>query len=152
MPSPGRGVLTFCFIDPFDISIKVSTVKRLSVHYIDFLILLALHVDANRNVEHYFNSGNSKVDEFLGLPDWRERWKIAESQGGRLPRVLAEEYSGQMERLGYLRQPWDRMKQVRSDEKNLPLYQLALFSRHPLAYQYWDEVLEYSSDQRKLGF
>ena len=25
--SPGRGVLTFCFVDPFDISIKFSTAK-----------------------------------------------------------------------------------------------------------------------------
>jgi hypothetical protein len=70
----------------------------------------------------------------------------------RFPRFLAEEYSGQMERLGYLRQPWDRMRQVRSDEKNLPLYRLALFSRHRLAYQYWDEVLKYSSDQRSFEF
>jgi three-Cys-motif partner protein len=151
-PSPGRGVLTFCFVDPFDISIKFSTVRRLSSYFIDFLILLALHVDANRNVEHYLDSGNPKVDEFLDLPDWRERWKIAESQGGRFPRFLAEEYSGQMERFEYLRQPWDRMKEVRSDEKNLPLYRLALFSRHPLAYQYWDEVLKYSSDQRNFDF
>jgi three-Cys-motif partner protein len=151
-PSPGRGVLTFCFVDPFDISIKFSTVRRLSSYFIDFLILLALHVDANRNVEHYLDPGNPKVDEFLDLPDWRERWKIAESQGGRFPRFLAEEYSGQMENLGYLRQPWDRMKEVRSDEKNLPLYRLALFSRHPLAYQYWDEVLKYSSDQRNFEF
>jgi three-Cys-motif partner protein len=149
-PSPGRGVLAFCFVDPFDISIKFLTVRRLSSYFIDFLILLALHVDANRNVEHYLDPGNSKVDEFLDLPDWRERWKIAEIQGRRFPRFLAEEYSGQMERLGYLRQPWDRMKQVRSDERNLPLYRLALFSRHPLAYQYWEEVLTYSSDQQRL--
>jgi three-Cys-motif partner protein len=150
--SPGRGALTFCFVDPFDISIKFSTVRRLSAYFIDFLILLALHVDANRNVDHYFDSGNSKVDEFLDLPGWRDRWKIAESQGGRFPRFLAEEYSGQMERLAYLRQPWDRMKEVRSDERNLPLYRLALFSRHPLAYQYWDEVLKYGSDQRDFEF
>jgi len=150
-PSPGRGVLTFCFIDPFDISIKFSTVKRLSFHLIDFLILLALHVDANRNVEHYLNSGNSKVDEFLDLADWRERWRIAESQRGKFPRFLAEEYSGQMEKLEYLPQSWDRMKQVRSD-KNLPLYHLALFSRHPLAYKYWDQVLKYSSDQQNFQF
>jgi three-Cys-motif partner protein len=151
-PSPGRGVLTFCFIDPFDISIKFSTVRRLSSSFIDFLILLALHVDANRNVEHYLDSGNPKVDEFLDLADWRKRWRIAGSQGRGFPRFLAEEYSGRMEELGYLRQPWDGMKQVRSDEKNLPLYRLALFSRHPLAYQYWDEVLKYSSDQRNFEF
>ncbi len=52
VPSPGHGVLTFCFVDPFDISIRFSTVKRLSEHFIDFLVLLALHVDANRNLEH----------------------------------------------------------------------------------------------------
>ena len=151
-PSQGRGVLTFCFIDPFDISIKFSTLRRLSSSFIDFLILLALHMDANRNVQHYLDSGNLKVDEFLDLPDWRERWKTAEGQRVGFPRFLAEEYSGRMEGLGYLRQPWDRMKEVRSDEKNLPLYRLALFSRHPLAYQYWDEVLKYSSDQRYFDF
>ncbi|MFZ0960865.1 MAG: three-Cys-motif partner protein TcmP [Terriglobia bacterium] len=151
-PSPGRGVLTFCFVDPFDISVKFSTVRRLSSYFIDFLILLALHVDANRNLEHYFNSGNSKVEEFLGLPDWRERWRPAERGGARFPRFLAEEYSGQMEKLGYLRVPWDRMKQVFSDEKKLPLYRLALFSRKALADKYWDEVLKYSSDQKNFDF
>ncbi len=151
-PSPGCRVLTFCFVDPFDISIKFSTIKRLASYFVDFLILLALHADANRNLENYFNSSNSKVDEFLSLPDWRERWKIAESHGGRFPRFLAEEYSGQMQKLQYLHQPWDRMQQVRSDEKNLPLYRLALFSRHKLAYKYWDEVLRYGSDQRDFNF
>ncbi len=152
MHSPGHGVLTFCFVDPFDISIKFSTVKRLSSYLIDFLILLALHSDANRNIENYLNPANSKVEDFLGLPDWREEWKIAESRGGQFPRFLAEEYSGQMVKLGYIRQRWDRMKQVRSDEKNLPLYRLSLFSRHERAYQYWDDVLKYSSDQQNFKF
>ena len=40
----------------------------------------------------------------------------------------------------------------RSDEKKLPLYHLALFSRHPLAYKYWDEVLKYSSVQQNFEF
>lgn len=98
------------------------------------------------------NSGNPKIDEFLGLIDWRERWRLAERTGAKLPRFLADEYSGQMEKLEYLRQAWGRMKQVRSDEKNLPVYHLALFSRHPLAYKYWDEVLKYSSDQQNFEF
>lgn len=147
--SKERGVLSFCFVDPYDISIRFSTVKRLSSYFMDFLFLLALHMDANRNLEHYLNPDNPKIDDFLDLPDWRERWKMAEGQGTNFPRYLAEEYSGQMEKLGYLQMPWYRMKQVRS-EKNVPLYRLALFSRHPLAYQYWDEVLRYSSDQRLL--
>ena len=36
---------------------------------------------------------------------------------------------------------------VRSDEKNLPLYYLALFSRHETAYKFWDDVLKYGTDQ-----
>ena len=72
--------------------------------------------------------------------------------GNSIPPFLAEEYSGQMEKLGYLRLPWDRMKRVRSDERNLPLYRLALFSRHERAYEFWDEVLKYSSDQQTLPF
>ena len=143
-------VLSFCFIDPFDISIRFSTVRRLSSYYMDFLFLLALHMDANRNLDHYLNPDNSKIEGFLDLPGWRERWRIAEGGGTSFPRYLAEEYSRQMEELGYLPVPWHKMKQVRSDEKNIPLYRLTLFSRHSLAYQFWDEVLRYSTDQRTL--
>ena len=42
------------------------------------------------------------------------------------------------------------MKEVRSDDKNLPLYHLALFSRSPRAYDFWDQVLKYSTDQTSL--
>lgn len=55
-----------------------------------------------------------------------------------------------MATLGYITQPLHKMKKVRSDEKNLPLYRLALFSRNPQAYKFWDEVLEYSTTQRNL--
>jgi three-Cys-motif partner protein len=144
--------LSFCFVDPYDISIKFSTIQRLSSYFMDFLFLLAIHMDANRNLEPYLSPTNCKIEEFLGLPDWRERWRIAEGQGTRFPRFLAEVYGGQMETLGYLPTLWGKMKQVRSDEKNLPLYRLALFSRNPLAHQYWDEVLRYSSDQRTFPF
>ena len=42
------------------------------------------------------------------------------------------------------------MKLVKSDEKNLPLYYLALFSRNKLAHKFWDEVLKYGTDQISL--
>ena len=52
-----------------------------------------------------------------------------------------------MASLGYLKKPLDRMKLVRSVEKNLSLYYLALFSRSETAYKFWDDVLRYSTDQ-----
>lgn len=143
-------VLSFCFADPYDISIKFSTVRKLSTYYLDFLFLLALYMDANRNLDHYVSPANHKIDDFLGLPEWRLRWQSAHAEGIGFPQFLAQEYCKQMETLGYLPLPFHKMRHIRSDDKNLPLYSLALFSRHPLAHEYWDQVLEYSSDQRSL--
>jgi hypothetical protein len=55
-----------------------------------------------------------------------------------------------MASLGYIPPPFYTMKEVRSYEKNLSLYRLALFSRHELAYKLWDQVAKYSNDQRAL--
>lgn len=147
--SKSHRVLSFCFVDPYDLSIKFSTVRRIADYYVDFLFLLALYMDANRNEANYADPRNQKIDEFLGRSDWRERWL---NHQGRVifPQFLAEVYARQMETLGYRPVPFHRMKQVRSDVRNLPLYHLALFSRHELAYQYWDQVLKYSTPQRPL--
>lgn len=51
--SPANTVLSLCVVDPFDFGLKFSTLRRLSQFYIDFLVLLAIGMDANRNYEHY---------------------------------------------------------------------------------------------------
>jgi hypothetical protein len=55
-----------------------------------------------------------------------------------------------MENLGYLPTPIHKMKCVRSDEKNLRLYYIALFSRKRIAHDLWDEVLKYETDQKQF--
>jgi three-Cys-motif partner protein len=148
----GNSVLSLCFADPFDLSIQFSSVGLLARHRMDFLFVLALHMDANRNVSHYTSMDNRKIDAFLGLPDWRQRWQEAESKGIAFPRFLAELFSTQMEGIGYLPVPFHTMKQIRSDVNNLPLYNLALFSKHQLAFNFWDEVLRYSTDQTSFDY
>ena len=69
-----------------------------------------------------------------------------------LGRFLAQEFSMSMQSLGYLEQPLDRMKLVRSDDKNLPLYYVALFSRSATAHKFWDEVLKYGDDQQTFDW
>jgi hypothetical protein len=89
----------------------------------------------------------------LGLADWRERLLIQQFDGKvKFPEFLAETYAEQMVSLGYLQVPFHKMKAIRSDVNNLPLYHLALFSRHPLAYTLWDDVLKYSTAQTFLNF
>ena len=143
-------VLSLCVVDPFDFGLKFSTLRRLSQFYIDFLVLLAIGMDANRNYEHYVDGDSPKIDEALGNTDWRERWRTAGARRSDFRQFLASEFSTSMETLGYIRLPLDRMRSVRSDDKNLPLYHIALFSRNQRGYEFWDQVLKYSTDQQGL--
>ena len=150
--SKDNTVLTLCFADPYDISLKFGTIEALSVRFIDFLVLLAMYSDANRAYKRYVMEDAVKVDEFLGSKTWRERWRTAEANGVLFPKFLAEEFASSMEALGYLPTPVHRMKRVRSDEKNLPLYYVALFSRKQLAHDFWDDALKYVTDQTAFPF
>ncbi len=142
-------VLTLCFADPFDIGLRFQTIRELAnARYVDFLMTLALGMDANRNYEHYVKEDASKIDEFLGSNSWRQRWAAAQWDAVKFTRFLADEFSKSMAALGYIPPPFYTMKEVRSFEKNLPLYHLALFSRNERAYKFWDEVAKYSTDQR----
>ena len=93
---------------------------------------------------------STKIDEALGNTAWKERWRAAGGRRKDFRQFLASEFSLSMDSLEYIKQPLDRMKLVRSVEKNLPLYYLALFSRHETAYKFWGEVLKYSTDQTNL--
>jgi three-Cys-motif partner protein len=148
-----RKVLSFCFVDPYDLSIKFFTVRKLAARFVDFLTLLALGMDAGRNWQHYLDPSSKKVDEFLGLPDWRGGWLKEQANGrAKFPQFLAQTYAKQMESLNYLPVEFHQMKSVRSDVNNLPLYHLALFSRHRLAYSFWEQVLKYSTAQEVMDF
>lgn len=116
----------------------------------DFLILLALAMDANRFQPRYVRETNPAVDEFLGDSSWRDKWNQARLQPTDFRQFLAQQFAAQMTTLGYLRTGLDTMKEIRSDEKNLPLYHLAFFSKHERGYEFWEQVRKYSTDQRGL--
>jgi three-Cys-motif partner protein len=143
-------VLSLCFVDPFDFGLKFETLRRLSTVFMDFVVLLAIGMDANRNYEHYVEGESTKIDEALGNREWRERWKEVGVRRREFRLFLAAEFCKSMESLGYLKKPLDRMKEVRSAEKNLQLYHLALFSRSETAFKFWNDVLTYSTDQKGL--
>jgi three-Cys-motif partner protein len=143
-------VLTLCFVDPYDIGIEFETVRVLSARFVDFLVLLAVFMDANRNYDRYIKVDDVRVEKFLGAESWRDQWHIAQKTGMPFPQFLASGYADSMESLRYLKTPLHTMHKVRSDEKNLPLYYLALFSRHERAYKFWEEARKYGTDQTKF--
>jgi three-Cys-motif partner protein len=97
-------VLTLCVVDPFDFGIKFETLRKLSAFYVDFLVLLAIGMDANRNYEHYVDGNSTKIDEALGNVEWRDRWRSIGVRRSEFRQFLASEFSTSMESLGYLHQ------------------------------------------------
>lgn len=149
--SKDNTVLSFCFIDPFSLKLNFDTLRKLSKFQMDFLILLALGMDGKRNIKLYIDENHDRLDNFLGLTDWRKKWEEAEKKGINLVRFLADEFTNQMVRLGYEQEAIDNFISIRSDEKNLPLYYLAFFSKHRRGYDFWKKVKEISTEP-ELGF
>lgn len=141
MHSPQQKVLSFCFVDPFSLELQFETISSLATKFMDFLVLLALDMDANRNIENYVRTSNKKIDLFLGISDWRERWsKYKIDLSDSFQRFLAEEFEKQMLSLGYEKSAKGNTIQVRTQDQNLPLYHLAFFSRHQRGYDFWNKA------------
>ncbi len=149
--SPSDKVLTLCFADPYNLKdLRFETLKRLSERYMDFLVLIASDMDANRNLKLFVKPDNHVVEDFTGDPNWRSAWGAARSRNQTFGDFVADHFIHQMTGLGYLLQPLPETHRMRSTEKNLPLYRLALLSRHTLGAKFFKESKKYSTDQKSI--
>ncbi|HEY0510463.1 MAG TPA: hypothetical protein VGH73_01075 [Thermoanaerobaculia bacterium] len=84
---------------------------------------------------------------FIGDGEWRARWT-----GSRLGfgDFVVDEFGRSMARISYRYEGIGDMKLIRSTEKNLALYHLSFFSRHPLGAKFWDQCRKYTNPQRSL--
>ena len=144
--SKDNKVLSFCFVDPYSLDLYFNTIRNLSQNLMDFLILHALHMDANRNLHNYISEHNQKIANFLGEEEWREKFRKSDSN---LIKFLADTYDSKMKELNYLD---PHRIQIRSNKKNLPLYYLSFYSRHQLGNKFIKDVEKYSDDQLNLMF
>lgn len=143
--SPGNKVLTFCFVDPYNInSLKFATILKLSKFYVDFLILLPLIMDAKRNLNTYLKPDSKQIDGFLNDINWRNKFKDKYTED-QFVKFLADEYDNKMSGLNYEN---NQMKLIKAG--HLSLYYLAFYSRHNLGSKFWSEIQKYSDGQQKL--
>jgi three-Cys-motif partner protein len=144
-------LLPFCFVDPYSLNLNFSTIAKLGRNLMDFLILQALHMDANRNFENYIKEENQRIADYLGMKNWRE---IFEKDGVNnrkdFVRFLAEQYQQNMVNLNYLENR--EMHQIRSSEKNLPLYYLSFYSKNKKGIEFFKKIEKYCNPQTKLDF
>jgi three-Cys-motif partner protein len=147
--------LTLCFVDPYSIDIRFSTIRSLSKgRSIDFLCLLASRMDAGRNPHNYTKEECKKVDLLLGSNAWRDDWEKSKSGLAREPNLgdfICKEFSLRMEGLGYLPTELHEMRPIKNDSGRL-IYHLALFSKHPKAKHFWQQASKYSQPQGNLSF
>lgn len=149
--SKSQRVLSFCFIDPYNLEIDFETVKTLGAERaLDFIIVLMLQMDAGRNWTTYVREDSDRIDKLLGSRDWRHRWHDAQKDRVRATHFLAVEYAHAMTRLGYRPTSIEQMIPVRSTPNNLLLYYLAFFSKNEKGYTFWREVQKYSTDQMEF--
>lgn len=147
-------VLSFCFVDPYSLkNFHFNTIKKLSKNgsmRIDFLILLPLHMDGNRNLIYYSNQNNKTIAEFVDDNNWIEDFNNSGYNKREFVNYLYDKYTRKFEELKYFK-PKNPML-VRSIDKKLPLYYLSLFSKSKLGIDFFNKVQSYATDQRTLGF
>lgn len=142
-------VLTFCFVDPYSLNLEFSTIKKLSENRrIDFLILQALHMDANRNLKPYINENSNKIEKYLGNPRWRTEFGFDFNNHKSFVKFLADQYDERMKDLGYLK-PHRHL--IKLPGKNVSLYYLTFYSKHERGKDFFSKVEKYSTDQFSLG-
>jgi three-Cys-motif partner protein len=144
-------LLSFCFVDPFSLNLSFETIQMLGKNLIDFLILQALHMDANRNFNKYIKDENTRIARYLGMHDWRELFEENGCTNRKdFVKFLADQYQNQMAKLSY--KPTKHMHQIRSNEKNLPLYYLSFFSKHTTGEEFFTKVQNKVTQQLTIDF
>ncbi len=147
--SKTKRVLTFCFADPFDLNLEFNTIKGLSSNkLVDLLILQAYYMDANRNYENYLNEDNDKIAKFLGDNYWRKKFQESEFYPNNFVQFLTNAYDLNMKELKYL----DPLRNsIKLPFKNVKLYYLSFYSKHPRGNDLYKKVQIYADDQMDLG-
>lgn len=148
----GNTMLPFCFVDPYSLNLLFNTIKELGSNInMDFLILQALHMDGNRNFSKYLKDENERIGEYLDNQNWRDDFnRDCNGNKSKFVKFLADQYTARMKLLHYI--PENNMHQIRSNDKNLPLYYLAFYSKHPRGIDYYKRIEKYSNQQYQIEF
>ena len=148
--SKGKKVLTFCFADPFDLNLEFETIMKLSSNkLVDLLILQAYYMDANRNYDNYLNEDNNKIAEYLGDENWRKNFQESEYYPKNFVQFLTKVYDQNMINLKY---PQALRNSIKIPDKNVKLYYLSFYSKHPRGYDLYKKVQTYADNQLEIGF
>ena len=149
-----RGLLSFCFVDPFSAKLDFELIRSLGSRYrMDFLVLLMLGRDVRTNFRRYLEDENdTRIARLIDDDNWREDWMARGYRSRNVVRFMLERFNHAMERIGYRPARPDDAHPIRLLEKNknVLLYYLVLYSEHPLAQAFWNATRVGTDRQLKL--
>lgn len=134
-----RGLLSFCFIDPFSAALDFNVIRELGSRYrMDFLILLMLGQDVRLNFRQYFEDpADERIGRLVDDAEWREEWRSLGLQPKDLISFVLDKFDAAMARLGYQEARREEAHPIRIPGKRVFLYSLVLYSKDPLARKFW---------------
>ena len=135
--SKNNGLLSFCFVDPFDLQLQFETIRALGDLRMDFLVLLMLGVDARRNIDQYRRAESpDRIGQLIDCPDWRTKYP----SNRKIVTNLLGEFDQAMQRLKYLSASDDDVHYIKIPGMGVMLYVLAFYSKSRLGKKFWRET------------
>lgn len=147
-----RGLLSFCFVDPFSADLDFRIFRELGSRYrMDFLVLLMLGRDIRTNFRRYYEDpSDTRIARLIDDETWRQEWRERGLSNRRLIRFLLEKFDQAMARIGYRSQRPSEAHPVRVKGRSVFLYSLVLYSKSDLGQKFWRVSRESRSDQRSF--
>ncbi len=149
-----RGLLSYCFVDPFAADLRFATFRELGQLRVDFLIVLMLGWDARVNFRAYLeDETNTRIAELIDAPEWREEWlREASARRSRVIPFLMRKFDEAMVRIGYQSASSADAFSVKVHQKGVLIYQLVYYSKHPLGKEFWDHTRSGITPQIEIPF
>ena len=150
---PDRGLLSFCFVDPFSAELDFNVFRQLGGRYkMDFLILLMLGRDVRTNFKRYFeDESDTRVANLIDDPEWRSEWAASGRPSRHLIRFVLKKFDAAMTRIGYQSARPDEAHPIRLIDRNVFLYSLVLYSKDRLGQRFWEATRSGLDPQLGLG-
>jgi three-Cys-motif partner protein len=150
---PGEGVLSVCFVDPFNFGdFRFATIRALAARYMDFLVLIPAGYDGNRNRDIYLDGTSEKLDQFLGDGEWRAEWDRLTRHGPqRFSSFVIGQFGARMKSLDFRYESLGDAVPIKIPGMGVMLYVLILFSRDPLGKKFWKATQNACDPQQGLG-
>jgi three-Cys-motif partner protein len=149
--------LGLAFVDPEGFEVSFEMFQALAARQVDVLFLFPSGIGIARNLRQFAKQSRSPMDHLWGGRDWRDLPPAKLAVGKRLspeealsldkPWVLR--FRSKMADIGFQFQ--DEADACFKNEKNVPMYHLLFFSRHPAGLTIWRSIKKVEpSGQRTL--